>query len=121
VEGFSKFGSYTSNNSADGPFVFCGFKPALVWLKKTSAASNWFMYDATRNEFNVTGNKLYADSDAAENGEDGGSTTSNTIDILSNGFKLRTNNGSNNGGDYIFCAWEQHPFGGENAAPATAR
>jgi hypothetical protein len=121
VEGYSKFGSYVSNNSADGPFCFCGFKPELVWLKKTSGSSNWFMYDAARNEYNVTGNKLYADSSAAENGEDGGSTTSNTIDILSNGFKLRTNNGTNNGGDYIFCAWAQHPFGGEGVSPATAR
>ena len=121
VEGYSKFGSYSSNNSADGPFVFCGFKPELVWLKKTSGSSNWFMYDAARNEFNVMGNKLYADSNAGENGEDGGSTTSNTIDILSNGFKLRTNNGTNNGGDYIFCAWAQHPFGGSGVSPATAR
>ena len=121
VEGYSKFGKYVSNNSADGPFVFCGFKPELVWLKKTSGSSNWFMYDAARNEYNVTGNKLYADSSAAENGEDGGSTTSNTIDILSNGFKLRTNNGTNNGGDYIFCAWAQHPFGGSDISPATAR
>jgi len=120
VAGYSKFGSYVSNNSADGPFIFCGFKPKLVWLKKTSAASNWFMYDVARNEYNVTGNKLYADSSAAENGEDGGSTTSNTIDILSNGFKLRTNNGTNNGGNYIFCAWAETPtqnlFGGQSNA-----
>jgi hypothetical protein len=86
-------------------------------LKKTSAASNWFVYDTARNTYNALGNKLYLENSTNENGEDGGSTTSNIIDTLSNGFKLRSANGTNNGGSYLFCAWAEAPtnnlFGGQ--------
>jgi hypothetical protein len=54
VEGFSKFGSYTGNGSADGPFVYTGFRPAFVLIKASSDVNNWFMLDATRNTYNVT-------------------------------------------------------------------
>jgi hypothetical protein len=117
IENFSKFGSYTANGSADGPFVYCGFRPALVWLKKTTSTSNWFAYDTSRNPYNALGNKLYLENSTNENGEDGGSTTSNIIDALSNGFKLRSANGTNNSGTYLFCAWAEVPtnnlFGGQ--------
>ena len=34
VEGYSKFGSYTGNLDDDGPFIYTGFRPAFVMLKK---------------------------------------------------------------------------------------
>jgi hypothetical protein len=103
--GVSKFGSYTGNGSSTGPFIECGFKPRLVICKRTDAASNWFMYDTVRG----TNNKLYADDPSDENGEDGGSTSSNTILSLSTGFQMTSGNGSNtSGGTYIFMAWAEN-------------
>jgi hypothetical protein len=46
VAGFSKFGSYTGNGSADGPFVFCGFRPRWIMFKKSSATEDWIIYDS---------------------------------------------------------------------------
>jgi len=103
--GLSKFGSYTGNGSSTGPFVECGFKPRFVMLKRTDSTSDWFMYDTIRG----TNNKLYAETDTAENAEDGGSTSSNTILSLSNGFQLTSGNGSNSsGGTYIFMAFAEN-------------
>jgi hypothetical protein len=42
-KGFSKFGSYTGNGSADGTFVYTGFKPAFVMAKMSSGADDWRM------------------------------------------------------------------------------
>ena len=103
--GVSKFGTYTGNGSSTGPFIECGFKPRLVIVKRTDATSNWFMYDTIRG----TNNKLYAENTGAENSEDGGSTSSNTILSLSTGFQMTSGNGSNtNGGTYIFMAWAEN-------------
>jgi hypothetical protein len=103
VVGFSKFGSYTGNASADGPFVYCGFRPRFIIIKNTtSAGNNWISYDTTRSPFNVVSNYLLASSAAAE-----GTTIS--IDVLSNGFKIRTATLSNNNGDvYAFAAWAEN-------------
>jgi hypothetical protein len=108
VPGYSKFGSYTGNSSLDGPFVFCGFRPAYVMFKRTDVANDWNINDATRSEYNQTANVLAANLSSAENT----TGTGNSIDILSNGFKLRqSNQGSNaNGGTYIFAAFAESPF-----------
>ena len=108
VAGYSKFGSWTGNASTDGPFVFTGFRPAYVMWKRTDVANDWVIVDATRSTYNQTANVLYAEDPAAENTTGVG----NSIDILSNGFKLRqTNNGSNaSGGTYIFMAFATSPF-----------
>jgi hypothetical protein len=103
--GVSKFGTYTGNGSSTGPFIECGFKPRLVIVKRTDAGSNWFMYDTIRG----TNNKLYAENAGTENSEDGGSTSSNTILSLSNGFQMTSGNGSNaSGGTYIFMAFAEN-------------
>jgi hypothetical protein len=107
VEGFSKFGSYTGNGSADGPFVFCGFRPRWVLCRGSSVISNWVIYDAQRNTFNVVNNNLYPASSSAED------TSAADIDILSNGFKLREGAGLNpntSGDTYIFAAFAEQPF-----------
>ena len=118
VEGFSKFGKYTGNGSADGPFVWCGFRPAWVMTKKVNSTGNWYMNDSARSPANPTssfGANLYADLANAESG--------NGMDILSNGFKIRNTDSSQNtsGGTYIFMAFAEHPFGGDGVAPVPAR
>ena len=109
VEGYSKFGSYTGNGSADGPFVYCGFRPAFIIIKQTNTSGqNWYMYDTKRNTYNVMNNTLYPNLSLAETV--GNINTTN--DFLSNGFKLRdAYTGSNDsGGTYIFAAFAENPF-----------
>jgi hypothetical protein len=119
VEGFSSFGSYTGNGSADGPFVYIGFKPALVLLKRTNTTQEWQLYDNQRDPYNVANHKLEPNSSNAESIL----TTDNNLDFLSNGFKLRKGNGGMNasGSTYIYMAFAENPFGGAGIAPATAR
>ena len=118
-QGYSKFGSYTGNGNADGTFVYTGFKPAFVFVKRTNDTENWTIMDNTRDPFNVAGNKLHPNTS-------GGTDAGATIDILSNGFKNRTTNaGANGSGDsYIYMAIAENPFVTSTAngsIPATAR
>jgi hypothetical protein len=105
VQGFSKFGNYTGNGNADGTFVYLGFKPAFVMVKRTDATENWYMKDNKRDIFNPVDNALYANSSAAELTDWGGATT----DYLSNGFKLKTTDSAHNasGGTYIYMAFAE--------------
>jgi len=106
IEGFSKFGSYTGNASADGPFVYLGFRPRWVMIKRTDAgAGDWVIFDTARIGYNVDNNPLYPNLS-------GGEPTTDILDILSNGFKLRaTGSGENgNGATYIFAAFAEAPF-----------
>jgi hypothetical protein len=106
VTGFSAFGSYTGNGSADGPFVFCGFRPRFVMVKRTDGVSNWSIRDTSRNAANTATAGLFADTSAAE-------STQAAIDILSNGFKCRDAGGAAtnaSAGTYIFAAFAENPF-----------
>jgi len=106
VAGYSAFGSYTGNGSTDGPFVYCGFRPRFIMIKRTDVADNWNISDSSRNTYNVNNASLFADLSNAE------STSVNISDFLSNGFKIRgTPTWSNtNGGTYIFMAVAENPF-----------
>jgi hypothetical protein len=105
VAGFSKFGSYTGNGAADGPFVFTGFRPRFVMWKRSDATANWFLMDSSRTPANPVNLELYADQSNAE-------VTFTDCDFVSNGFKLRTSDSSRNasGGTYIFAAFAENPF-----------
>ena len=120
VEGFSKMGRYTGNGSADGPFVWCGFRPAFILVKEVTAADDWLIYDSLRDPYNVAGRVLRPDSNAAEFDGRGGSRD---VDFLSNGFKFRSSNATMNGSGagYIFMAFAEHPFGGTDVASVPAR
>ena len=113
IAGFSKFGSYTGNGSADGPFVFTGFRPSYILLKRTDAANVWLIGDSKRdgyNSANPSANKqLQAQATNAESNFD--------IDYLSNGFKLRNTDSYLNasGGTYIYMAFAENPFKNANA------
>jgi hypothetical protein len=114
IAGFSKFGSYTGNGSADGPFVFCGFRPRFVMVKRFDTTGDWYIVDTARSSSsggNVIDQKLYPNSSVVENGGSGELISTNNFDILSNGFKSRTLNGNTNasGGTYIFAAFAEVP------------
>ena len=120
VEGYSKFGSYTGNGGADGPFGYTGFRPAFVMLKYTSGSSgHWILYDAARDEYNLAYKRLGANISDSENQDDSnlGVSTTLGIDMLSNGFKVRTTGINHNisGGTYIYMAFAESPFKYSNA------
>ena len=119
-KGYSKFGSYTGNGNADGPFVYTGFKPAWVMFKPAGESADWTIVDNKRNTFNVVKDKtLNANLSSAEH--DGSMDT----DFLSNGFKIRnanTDNNSSNAPGIIYMAFAESPFvTGASAIPTTAR
>ena len=117
VEGYSKFGEYTGNGNANGQFVYLGFKPAYVLVKtKSGANGSWSIYDSARQPQNPNTNTLVMDSTAAD------VTSGNDMDFLSNGFKCRDNGSINNGSSnvYLYMAFAENPFGGENQPPVTA-
>jgi hypothetical protein len=114
VKGFSKFGSYVGNGSADGTFIYTGFAPSFVLIKNTTG-DQWLIKDNKRPGYNPN-NTLYANLTNAED-------TSSTVytDFLSNGFKLRGTYGGQNTSNvkYIYMAFAEQPLVGDN--PATAR
>jgi hypothetical protein len=107
IAGFSAFGSYTGNGSTDGTFVYTGFRPKFILIKGSSFVSNWFIEDSARNGYNV--NDGVALRPNLSNAEDG--TTTYNIDILSNGFKLRSSAGDSNtsGATFIYAAFAENP------------
>ena len=115
-KGFSKFGSYTGNGNADGTFVYTGFKPAFVIIKKTDGADNWTINDNKRVGYNVDNNELFANLSNAED-------TNDVLDLLSNGFKLRHTAGRHNtsGGTYIYMCFAESPFVTSSGIPTCAR
>ena len=115
-KGFSKFGSYTGNGNADGTFVYTGFKPAWVMIKRTNDTRNWLILDNKRNTYNPYNTELYADSSSSE-------STSLRFDSLSNGFKHRIGSSANNGSGapYIYMAFAESPFTTSTGIPTTAR
>lgn len=117
VQGYSKFGQYTANNSTNGSHIYTGFKPNFLMIKSTSAsAENWTILDATRDPFNYQVSKLSANGTAAQN------VDSNSLDLLSNGFKIRSNIGNWGAShQYVYWAWAQAPLVSSNNVPATAR
>ena len=118
--GYSKFGSYVGNGNADGTFIYTGFKPAFVMVKTTTLSTEgWFMYDNTRSESNPTNDALLANLSNAEYADSG----TFTLDLLSNGFKLKNSDGSHNGSgqSYIYMCFAEAPLVGSNNVPCTAR
>ena len=118
-KGFSKFGSYAGNGNADGTFVYTGFKPAFVMVKRTNNTGHWQLVDNKRPGYNVNSNYLRANKSDAE-------FTDIPFDIVSNGFKTRSTDTSYNGsGDsYIYMAFAENPLvanSGTDGVPATAR
>jgi len=117
VKGFSKMSSYTGNGSADGTFVYTGFKPAFVMTKRTDTTSAWWIYDNKRNPYNDPALYLNANTSNAEIG------LTSVLDSCSNGFKMRNTYTDLNasGGTYIYMAFASNPFVSSKGIPTTAR
>jgi len=120
VKGYSKFSSFVGNGSTNGAFVYTGFKPAFVIIKASSTGGtgyNWGMWDNKRIGYNPDNNDLRANLANAE-------STDDSIDLVSNGFKIRTDSGGFGGGSgvtYIYMAFAENPFVTSGGIPVTAR
>ena len=117
-QGYSKFGSYIGNGNANGVFVYLGFKPAFVMIKKTDGSENWKIWDNKRPGFNDLNYQINVNNSDAES-----NSSNNRLDLLSNGFKLRGSGDTFNssGGNYIYMAFAENPFVAGNFNVATAR
>lgn len=107
VPGYSAFGSYTGNGSTDGPFVYTGFRPAYLLIKRSNDAADWYVYDAKRNTYNALNSILspnLSNADATNSAYD--------IDFTANGFKLRltATYANSNASTYIYAAFAENPF-----------
>ena len=114
--GYSKFGSFTGNANAEGTFVYTGFKPAFLMIKRaTGGTGNWHLFDSKRLGYNVNNYGVQPNLNSAEN-------TANDLDLLSNGFKNRQSGNDLNGSNtYIYMAFAEAPLVGTNNVPCTAR
>ncbi|MDA9103197.1 hypothetical protein N9J64_00350 [bacterium] len=128
VNGFSKIGSYTGSGGTNYPFIYTGFKPAFVMVKRTNSTSNWVMYDNKRQYNNIEGQynpqrpRLASNLNSAESSF----TSDNGVDLLSNGFVVRDNSNDDytiniSGSTYIYMAFAEAPLVGSNNVPCTAR
>ncbi len=114
-KGFSKFGSYTGNGNADGPMIYTGFKPAFIILRGTNN-ENWIMFDNKRDPINVVDDLILPNQNIA-------AFSATYLDMVSNGFKIRTSavGGNANGQEFIYWAFAEEPLVSSNNIPATAR
>jgi len=117
-QGFSKFGSYKGNGNVDGPFIYTGFRPAWIMVKRTSSTAQWQIEDIKRDPFNPADTSLFADSNDADT-----TSTGYKTDFLSNGFKIRGTTVARNadGDSYIYMAFAEAPFVNSNGVPCNAR
>jgi len=115
-KGYSKFGIYSGNNANDGAYVFTGFKPAFIIIKRTDSADDWKMVSKKVEVHNPMNQSVKANTNAAEAAE-----SDHALDLLSNGFKFRENNAAfNAAGTYVYMAWAQEPFVTSEGLPTTA-
>jgi len=107
VAGYSKIGSYVGNDSADGTFIYTGFRPAFILYKKATGTDGWVIFDTKRNTYNVVDSALQPNTSGAE-----ASSAAGSLDIVSNGFKQRNANNIANSSSftYIYMAFAEFPF-----------
>jgi len=115
VAGYSAFGSYTGNGSADGPFIYLGFRPRYLLIKSSVVAGGtWVVFDSARSTYNVTGEKLAPNTADSENS--GATGIAGGVDFLSNGFKIRLSWGDiNTSNTLIYAAFGENPTKFANA------
>ena len=118
IQGYSKFGGYTGNGNADGPFIYTGFKPAWLLIKRVDGGTGtWLLSDNQRDPINATNKILKPNVNNVEN------TGYWYVDYLSNGFKVRLTDAEINGNGHtmIYMAFAEHPFVSSEGVPTTAR
>ena len=111
VRGYSAFGSYTGNGSTDGPFVFTGFRPRWLLIKRSSSTADWILHDTSRSPYNLTTTAQTLAPNLSD-AEGSASFANDDFDMLSNGFKIRNTGGAINfnGDTYIYAAFAENPF-----------
>ena len=116
IKGYSKFGSYTGNQNTDGPFVYTGFRPAWVMVKRTDSTSDWLICDSKRPGFNPIDDKLFPNTSQAEDPYE-------SFDFVSNGFKITSAGTGHNasGANMIYMAFAESPFVNSNGVANNAR
>jgi hypothetical protein len=116
VEGFSKIGVYKGNGNNFGKFVYTGFKPAFVLLKRATNTSNWIVWDGKRNPYNQGNFQMFPNSTEKED-------NTGAFDFLSNGFRLRNTNATWNasGDEYVYMAFAENPIVSSTSVVGTAR
>ena len=116
VQGYNKFGTYTGNGSTDGPFVFTGFQPAWIMIKRTDNTGSWLIFDNKRKGYNPEVDEIESNTSSAE-------VSNDRLGILSNGFKIRNSAGYVNADSatYVYMAFAEHPFTSSKGVPTTAR
>ena len=115
--GYSRIGAYIGNGNTDGQFIWCGFRPAFLLVKRTDTGKNWYIFDNKRKTFNVQDDLIAPNLDSAE------STDSGTyVNLLSIGFKFKHDFSHMNAdcGNHIFWAFAEHPFISSKGVPVTA-
>ena len=117
IKGYSKFAYYTGNGQADGPFIYTGFQPSFVMIKRIEGSFGWNIWDDKRKGYNGDQPTLFADAISANDAQ------CCRINLLSNGFKPTINNGQLNsaGGIYTYAAFAQSPIVSSNDVPGVAR
>ena len=120
VQGFKKIGDYIGNGSTNGTFVYCGFKPALIWIRPMNRTGYTLGFDNARNPDNRDSGEAIGMAGASNTAVSDANTK---IDILSNGFKWRTtgSNFNESGIRYAFFAVAESPFTTSTGIPTTAR
>ncbi len=115
-QGFSKFGGYTGNGNADGPFVYTGFRPAFVMVKNTDETESWIIFDNKRPGYNLTDALLKPNLTNVE------SSSEVKFDLLSNGFKARVSDaeGNSSGDEFIYVAFAEAPLVNSEGVPGNA-
>ena len=114
-QGYSKISSFVGNGANN--FIYTGFSPAWVMIKKTDDTHDWHIFDNKRDVYNERDSWLEANNTQAE------ATSSNhVVDFLSNGFKTGSASGLNGSGEtFIFMAFASNPLVTSTGVPATAR
>jgi hypothetical protein len=124
IQGFSQHSGYTGNGNTDGPFIYLGYRPAFLILKRTDNTGHFIIkdnkttYGTSTGGYNQNDTYLWVDAGDAET-----SGSSVGVDILSNGFKLRGTAGNTNanGGSFIYTSWAANPFTTSTGIPGLAK
>ena len=120
IKGYSAMSTYFGCGNANGMFIFTGFKPAYVMIRRADAGNDWLIQDSKRYPINETVAKVLKANSALAEGDTG------NMDMLSNGFKLRSTGTNTNasGSPYIYMAFAENPFvtsTNNGSIPTTAR
>jgi len=122
VRGYSKMGTYKGNANSNGAFIYTGFKPRFVMIRRMDAAENWHVFDSQRNPIQPT-NGTY-DGRATRlfpNRNDNNDLSQSGPNFFSNGFKFTSTwSGGNGANFFIYMAFADKPFIGSNGTVGTA-